>query len=174
MREDDALHINQGSAWQLLLQFIPPAGPASEHQSVQRVTEAVQELGLPPPQMERIRRAVMEALRKATRRGHQGQPDLPVTVRIWISGAHTDDPSAPNPEAQQSGRRECRGWGFFLIQKQEDGPQASAGGAHQVIELYLYQEQWRMMEIQCQQAPAENEKMTHADGYPLGGQTERG
>jgi anti-sigma regulatory factor (Ser/Thr protein kinase) len=101
---------------------------------------AVQELGLPPPQMERIEKAVMEALRKATKRGHQDQHDLPVTVRIWISGAYTDDPSPSNSEAQQSDRRECRGWGFFLIQKQEDGPQVSAGDSHHVIELFLYQE----------------------------------
>jgi hypothetical protein len=134
------LHIKQESAWQLLLQFVSPNGPASEHQSVKRVTEAVQELGLPPPQTEQIEKAVMEALRKATKRGHQDQPDLLVTVRIWISDAYTEERSPSSSNDEQGGRQERRGWGFFLIQKQEDGPQASAGDSHRVIELFLYQE----------------------------------
>ena len=134
------MHIKQESAWQLLLQFVSLEGPASEHQSVQRVTEAVQKLGLPPPQMERIRRAVMEALRKATKRGHQDQPDLPVTVRVWISDAYTEERSRSSSNDEQGGRQERRGWGFFLIQKQEDGPQASGGGSHHLVELFLYQE----------------------------------
>jgi hypothetical protein len=134
------LHIKQESAWQLLLQFVSPDGPASEHQSVKRVTGAVQELGLPPPQMERIQKAAMEALRKATQRGHQDQPDLPVTVRVWISDAYTEERSRFGSNDEQGGRQERRGWGFFLIQKQEDGPQASAGESRHVIELFLYQE----------------------------------
>jgi anti-sigma regulatory factor (Ser/Thr protein kinase) len=134
------LYVKQGSTWQLLLQFVSPDGPAREHQSVKRVTEAVQELGLSPPQLERIRKAVTEALRKAAKRGHQDQPDLPATVRVWISDAYTEDRSRPSPNDEQGGRQEHRGWGFFLIQKQEDGPQASAEGAHHLVELFLYQE----------------------------------
>jgi hypothetical protein len=137
--EDNALHIKQESAWRLLVELFPSGGPGSEHQAVKRVTEAVQELGLQPAQVERIREALLEALREAKKRGNQGQHDLPVIVRTWISGAHPEDPSPSNSGAQQGDRRKCRGWGFFLIQKQGD-PQVPAAEAHHVIELYLYQE----------------------------------
>jgi hypothetical protein len=95
---------------------------------------------LQPAQVERIGKALLEALREGKKRGSQGQHDLPATVRTWVSGAHTEGPSPSDPGAQQGDRRKCRGWGFFLIQKQGDDPQVSAAEAHHVIELYLYQE----------------------------------
>jgi len=136
--EDDALHSLPDPAWQLLAAFSLPTEPGSEHQSVERVAGAVQELGLPPAQVKRLRNAVMEALREATRRVTQDQHYLPVIVRIWILDAYTQDPSPCNSEAQPDNRRGRRGWGFFLVQKQGDDAQASTGESHHVIELFLY------------------------------------
>jgi hypothetical protein len=140
MYRDDDLHINQKPEWQLLLQFIPPAGPAGEHHSGQRVTEAVRELGLPPAEAERIGKAIAEILRETPRQGSQAQHDLAVLIRVWISRAGARDRWRYSPEPgsdEQPGR--CA-YGFFTIQWQEDDLQAFAGKPHQVIELYLYQE----------------------------------
>jgi len=140
MRTNNALHNGQESTWQLLLQFASADGPAGERESAQRVAEAVRELGLPPSQMERIGKAVMEALRKATRRGHPDQPDRPVTVRVWISDGCTEERSHSGANGRECGRQAGRGWGFFMIQKQEENPQPGAGEAHRLVELFLYQE----------------------------------
>lgn len=135
-----ASHTTQDSAWRLLVELFPSGGPGSEHHAVGRVIGAVHRLGMQPAQVERIREALLEALREAKKRGNQDHHGLPVSVRIWISGAYTEDPSPSNSGAQQGDRRKCRGWGFFLIQKHGGDPQASAAEAHHVIELYLYQE----------------------------------
>ena len=42
--------------------------------------------------------------------------------------------------SRQIGHSTSRGWGFFLVQKQENDLQASTGQPHHVIELFLYQE----------------------------------
>jgi hypothetical protein len=140
MRKYDTWHTNQESEWQLLLQFIPPAGPAGEPQSVQRITEAMRELGLQPAEVKRIRKAVVETLREATRRGGQEQHDLAVLIQIWISRANAKDHWRSSPDAEPGDQSGYCAYGFFIIQRQEDDLQASAGNPHHVIELYLYQE----------------------------------
>jgi hypothetical protein len=140
MRKDDTWHINQKSTWQLLLQFVSADGPASERESVQRVTEAVQELGLPSSQVEQIGKAVTGVLQKATKRGLQDRPEKPVTVRIWVSDGYTGGRTRSSSHGQGGGRQARGGWGFFVVQKQAEEPQASARGAHHLVELFLYQE----------------------------------
>ena len=140
MHRDDTWHINQGPEWQLLLQFIPPAGPVDEPQSVQRITEAMRELGLQPAEVERIRKAVVETLRETTRRGGQEQHHLAVLIRVWISRADARNRRRSSPNAEPGDQPGSCAYGFFMIQRQEDDLQASAGNSHQVIELYLYQE----------------------------------
>jgi len=140
MRKYDTWHTNQESEWQLLLQFIPPAGPTGEPQSVQRITGAMRELGLQPAEVKRIRKAVVETLREATKRGGQEQYDLAVLIRVWISRADARNRWRSSPDAEPGARPGYCAYGFFIIQRQEDDLQASAGKPHHVIELYLYQE----------------------------------
>lgn len=139
MKNDGTLYGKQKSMRQLLLQFVLSDGSASEHQSVKRVIEAVRELGLHPTEVERITKAVMEALQKATRPKSQVQHNVPVTIRVWISGADAKNRQHSRPDLEPGDRQECCGWGFFLIQREEDHPQVSTGGSHHVVELYLYQ-----------------------------------
>jgi hypothetical protein len=140
MRKNDTWHINRESAWQLLLQFILPTGPAGEPQCVQRIAEAVRDLGLQPAEVERIGKAVAETLREATRRGGQEQYDLPALIRVWTSRADARDCRRSSPDAEPGDRPGSCAYGFFMIQRQEDDLQAPAGNPHRVIELYLYWE----------------------------------
>jgi hypothetical protein len=101
---------------------------------------AVQGLGLQPAQAERIRKAVLEALRESKEGGSQDPHILPGIVRIWISRARAESPSPSNLEAQQAAQCEGRGWGAFLIQKRAHGALTGTAEADRTIELYLYQE----------------------------------
>jgi hypothetical protein len=140
--EDDALHIKQGSAWQLLLEFLALGGAAGEDNAVQRITESVKELDVQVAQRARIEGAVVEALRKAVQQDMRDQHTLPVSIRVWIS-----DQSTAEARCQVGARRARaqaqRGWGFFLLKRQEDDPH-SIVESHWLIELYLYQETARV------------------------------
>jgi hypothetical protein len=139
MRKDDTWHNGQESEWQLLLRFVPGDGHADERESVQRVTEAVQGLSLPLLQTEQICKAVLETLLRAIKSGHQNQPDLPVTVQIWISDACTEKRLRASSSDGEGGEQECRCWGLFLTQKPDDGPPTEIGGPRHLIELFLYE-----------------------------------
>jgi hypothetical protein len=132
--------------WPLLAEFAAPGEPDDHQHLTERVTGIVQELGLQPAGVERIQKAVVEALRRVARRGNQDQHSLPLRVRIWISDPHTKDLLPSSSGVHQSDPQERRGWGFFLIERQIDDAQASAGQSHHVIELYLYQERERSRE----------------------------
>ena len=140
MTESETIHTLHSPAWQLLAELAPPTGPGSEHRAADWVAGAVRELRLGPAPVRRIQEAVTEGWRKVINRENQDQDNLPLLIRIWISAAHPEDPSSSNLGAQLGDRQECCGWGFFLIQKQADDSEASAGEAHHVIELFLYQE----------------------------------
>lgn len=115
-------------SWQLL--FDLPASPpgAGQDEAMQRVARAVEGL-LPPAQGSRARRSIAEAL-QGTRRGDAGDgPDAGALLRVWIW--------RPPAGRAPSGRRTDTGWGFFLLERQEDDAQT---GLHRVVELYLYQE----------------------------------
>lgn len=140
MAEGDALHNGQGSTWHLLLQFMLDGAAGIEHRAVVRVTAAVQELGLQPAEVQRIGQAVMEVLRKDMQRQDRDQSSSPVLIRVWISGASMKDPARSGPDAEGVGRQMHRGWGFFLLERQEGALQDTEVEAQRVIELYLYQE----------------------------------
>lgn len=139
MSENDALHIKQESAWQLLDEFSESGELGGEQQLAERVSLGAKRLGLPADQAERIEQAVMAALRKGTQEESCNPHGLPVSVRIWSSSAGAGC-SRSRFEASQAGHWVHRGWGFFLVKKEEDNPEAPAGESHHVVELYLYQE----------------------------------
>jgi hypothetical protein len=138
--DESASHPLQDPKWQLLAEFSATGEPGSEKLLAEQVTGAVQELGLQPAQVKRIRQAIQETLRKATQRGNPDSPDLPINIRIWVSGVHVRDTSQASVEAQQGGPQEYCSWGFFMIEKRGKDPQAPNVAPRHVIELFLYQE----------------------------------
>jgi hypothetical protein len=136
MTEGDAMSIKQESTWQLLLEFVLP----SRQQVVERITAAVRGLGIQPAQVGRVEQAAMEALREATWPVGRDRPDSAVAVRLWTSDASADGPRLPIPGALEAVLPQDRGWGFFVVQTQEDELPASVGGSRHLIDLFLYQE----------------------------------
>jgi hypothetical protein len=130
-------YIEQEPAWQLLTEFSASVELDSKDQFAEQVAGAVRELGLQSIQIERIHQAVLGALRKAAKRESQDLRGSPPLIRIWISYAHTGARSRSNVVVER------RGWGFFMIEKQELDPRASGAAAQSVIELCLYQERDR-------------------------------
>jgi len=143
MSDGDTRRSAQYPGWQLLASFSPSTRRGSEVQSGRQVAAVVQALRLPLAQVERIGKAVAEALQEAGKRGDQDRHNSPVIICIWISRAYPEDPSSSSSEAPAGEHLECRGWGFFLVQKQGDDSQALAGNPMRVIELFLYQERAR-------------------------------
>jgi len=143
MTESETKHTIHSPAWQLLAAFAQPTRPGGEQLAAKWVAGAVQELGPGPAQMGRILEAVTEGLHKVIDRANQDQHNLPVLIRIWISAPYLEDLSLSGQETEAGDRWGASGWGFFLIQKQEDDPQALAGELRHVIELFLYQERDR-------------------------------
>jgi hypothetical protein len=133
---DDAFHIAQDSAWRLLLELVAGDGRASEHHPVESIIEIVGELGLQPAETERIGTLVSEAVRKAAQRGERDQHASRVSIRVWVVGAR----DGSSLDAWEVGREKRRGWGFYLLERQANNPQASAGKPHHLVELCLYQE----------------------------------
>jgi hypothetical protein len=140
---DDALQANQQSSWQLLIQFVLPGGSAPERQSVQRVTETVGRLGLQLAELDRIEKAVMEALRQRTQWERRDQHHTILSVRVWVSDGTGGDSARPGSDTRSVGPGKRRGWGFFLVERQADAPETCAKESHHLIELYLYQEKGR-------------------------------
>ena len=140
MTEDDALTFKQESTWQLLLQFVPPDGPDSRRESVQRIMAAVGELGLLPAVENRIKQAVMEALQTKGQQGKRDDHDPGSSVRVWLSDLPMAD-TWRSGSATRTGRpRTSGGWGFFVLERQAGDAQVTQVGSRRVVELCLYQE----------------------------------
>lgn len=136
---DDALHKRQESLWELLFQSVPDGRAGSEHRSMDQVTDALVGLGLHPAEVDRIEKAVLEAMKKAWQREEQDQTTPPPLVRLWCSGlssAHT----IARLDIWRGDRQEDQGWGFFLLEREEDASPDTEADSHRVIEVYLYQE----------------------------------
>lgn len=144
--------IVQKHTWRTLLEFTLSGESGSEHLAVERVTEAVQNLNWPVALQERLKSALVKATRNALERSRLdgSEPSLIVRVLVPESNGVTEAGGQAGNEpgqgrvsarvARQGNRPSSRGWGFFLVQKQVDDPQVSAGKSHHLIELFLYQE----------------------------------
>jgi hypothetical protein len=142
--EHEALHTKQGSAWQLLLEFLTPGGVAGQDTAVKLIAEAVAELEVQPAQRSRIEGAVVEALQKAVQRDLRDQHASPASIRVWISDLHPAQ-ARSNVGAPSPGALARRGWGFFLLERQEDDSRTKGVQSQRLIELYLYQETPRVV-----------------------------
>ncbi len=141
------------SEWNTLAEFRLPSVEGNERRAVELLVEAVARLNIPPDRLERLKTAVAEATMNATEHGNRYRPDLPVSIRVMVSGhgmavqitdfgegGPIDRPERPDIEAKLSGAQSTRGWGFFLIEKMVDEVRINEDDAHHTILLYLYLE----------------------------------
>ena len=117
---------------------------------MQRVAEAVAPLGLEPARLERLKTAVAETVMNAIEYGSQGDPSVPVDVRVdaddeairvrvtdrALSGP-VPDAEMPDLDAKLEGKQKPRGWGLFLIRHMVDGMDVHAADGHQTVTLTL-------------------------------------
>jgi len=111
--------------WQVFAELALCSEPDHGHLSMDPVTEAIRELNLPIPCLERLRQSVAEAVRNAMQHRDEPGPEEKVFVRVLVS------------KVQPVKRQSPGGWGCFLI---EGAAQAPSGSACRVIELCLYRE----------------------------------
>ena len=166
----DALYAFTGSAWEqedditlvthartpgaaaehVLAEFEEPSASGNERVVMERVAEAVKDVGLDPKRYERLKTAVSEAAMNAIEHGNQGDPSLPVhvqvsttehelTVRIIDNGGGKEIPEAETPdlEAKLAGLQKPRGWGLFLIKNMVDEMRTYTTETHHTIELVM-------------------------------------
>ena len=135
----------------VLMDLQLPSEPGNERQALKKVAEAVQELALPPAQLERVKTATAEATMNAIEHGNHNDPRVPVGVRALIEGndlvvritdAGGEDilarPDAPDLEAKLDGRQKPRGWGLFLIESMVDEMDVASDGATRTVELTFH------------------------------------
>jgi len=82
------------------------------------------ELGLQPLQLERIQMAVLEAVRRASRRWQSSKQVPLVRIHMWVTS---------KPACSQS-------WGFFIVEKPVSDLQVEPLETEHLVELFLYQE----------------------------------
>ncbi len=90
------------------------------------VMEAIRELNLPIPCLERLQQSVAEAVRNAMQHRGEPGPEEKVLVRVLVS-----------KQVQPIKRQSPGGLGCFLI---EGAAQAPSGSGGRVIELCVYRE----------------------------------
>jgi len=132
----------------VLDEFEIPSEPGNERLAIDRVTRALDPLALPASRLESLKTAVGEATMNAMEHGNNYQPEVPVLVRVTVSGnqlliAVSDSageqpiPEAPTPDldAKLAGLQSPRGWGLFLIRNMVDDLRTSSDGERHTIEL---------------------------------------
>ncbi len=137
-------------SWRTLLKFDLPSEAGNERQATERVAEAVQDLGMSPVRLERLKTAVAEATMNAMEHGNEYKPDLPVSlhvaaskaaisVRITDHGGGDDipEPEVPDLDAKLAGIQSPRGWGLFLIKEMVDEFHVTSDEVHHTIELVV-------------------------------------
>ncbi len=133
----------QDPRWQLLAECSATGEPGSEQRLAESIAIAMQVLGLEPSQERRIQQAVQEAVDKAVERRDLEKQNLPISIRVWISGVATRSPHRAPIGAKRHRQRARLGWGFFLVEKRWDALQATGRETPSIIELFLYQERNR-------------------------------
>ena len=150
-RSPGAAHmVNGAGPADVLAEFDVPSEEGNERMAIERVSVAVDGLGLAPERLERLKTAVGEATMNAMEHGSGYREDRPVTVRVLSGGGRvrvqiTDRGGAPaereqeipNLEAKLEGLQRPRGWGLFLIENMVDETRESSDGEQHTLELAL-------------------------------------
>lgn len=139
--------------WQVLAEFSVLSEPGNERAAMQRVAEIVQDMGISPTRMERLKTAVAETTMNAMEHGNKYRADLPVVIRLLASpaelvvqvidqgGAPAEiEAATPDLEAKLQGLQTPRGWGLFLIQNMVDELRVSSGESEHMVELVMHLE----------------------------------
>ncbi|MCB0174445.1 MAG: hypothetical protein KDJ52_22285 [Anaerolineae bacterium] len=139
-------------AWQALIEFTLPRESNSAYVAADRVVEAMQRLNWPAALLEQLKFTLAGATGYVMARADYYGSETPLIIRVLIPkddlvireadqpGTEPNQGQASDRQTQQAGPSLARGWGYFLVQKQEDDPQPSTGSAHHTIELFLYRE----------------------------------
>jgi hypothetical protein len=114
------------NTWQVLGEFALSSEPDHGHLSLDPVMEAIRELNLPIPCLERLRQSVAETVRNVMQHRDEPGPEEKVFVRVLVS-----------KQVQPIKRPSPGGWGCFLI---EGAAQAPSGSGGRIIELCVYRE----------------------------------
>jgi serine phosphatase RsbU (regulator of sigma subunit)/anti-sigma regulatory factor (Ser/Thr protein kinase) len=133
-----------------LLAFTIEGAIGNEREAMRRVAAAVAPLGVEPARLERLKTAVAETVMNAIEYGSQGDPSVPVDVRVDVDEATirvrvTDralsgpvpDAEMPDLDAKLEGTQKPRGWGLFLIRHMVDGMDVQAADGLQTVTLTL-------------------------------------
>ncbi len=113
----------------VLADFELPGALGNERLAMERVAAAVATLGLEPARLERLKTAVSETAMNAIEYGSQGNPDVPVRVRVERQPAALEiriadaglggaipcpaEAEVPDLDAKLAGLQKPRGWGLF-------------------------------------------------------------
>ena len=144
----------QDDARRALVELSVPSEPGNERPAMERVAEAVKELGLPAQRLERLKTAVAEATMNAMEHGNRYRSDVPVVIQVLSSdvdllvritdqgGGPIPDPDkeVPDLEAKLEGLQSPRGWGLFLIKNMVDEMHITSDAVHHTIELVMHLE----------------------------------
>ena len=144
----------QDDARRALVELSVPSEPGNERLTMERVAEAVKELGLPAQRLERLKTAVAEATMNAMEHGNRYRPEVPVKIQVLASdvdllvritdqgGSPVPDPDkeVPDLEAKLEGLQSPRGWGLFLIKNMVDEMHITSDAVHHTIELVMHLE----------------------------------
>jgi hypothetical protein len=118
-------------AWHLFASFWLINEPGNQHLAAERVVAVVRELDWAMSSLAQIKQAVCRAAQSALDRAPIGSPLL---VRLFLQVERDAFVSVPRVAKAE------RGWGFFLVQREEEGPALPAGAQYNVVELFLYRE----------------------------------
>jgi serine/threonine-protein kinase RsbW len=138
----------------VLAGFTLPSEPGNERLAMEKVAEAIEDLGPSKQRLERLKTAVAEATMNAMEHGNKYRAEVPVEVQVEVADRDlmlriTDRGSGPPPtkagdvpdlEAKLGGAQTPRGWGMFLIAQMVDEVRVSGNSDHHTIELVTHLE----------------------------------
>jgi serine phosphatase RsbU (regulator of sigma subunit)/CHASE1-domain containing sensor protein/anti-sigma regulatory factor (Ser/Thr protein kinase) len=135
----------------ILTHFTLPSEPGNERPAMEKVAEAVKDLGLSERRLERLKTAVAEATMNAMEHGNRYDPGVPVEIEVLLLKERLlvriiDRGSGPLPNlmaqgpdllAKLGGAQTPRGWGLFLIESMVDEVRVSGNPDHHTVELVV-------------------------------------
>jgi anti-sigma regulatory factor (Ser/Thr protein kinase) len=133
-----------------MAKFAVPSEEGNERIAIAKVSAAVEQLGLEPARLERLKTAVGETVMNAIEHGNENRAELDVDVQVCaneesvsvlVSDQGGDrlipEATVPDLEAKLAGEQTPRGWGLFLIEKMVDEVRSTSDGSTHTIELVM-------------------------------------
>ena len=139
MQEENDTHklIFEDSTWSSVAEFSPGDNFKDEEEAavlmVSPLFQTIRRLGLPPEYLKRIEGTVSETASGARRQSHPCLQDLPIRIRLFCTNKTLD-------RLYHSGGQVNGGWGYYVIERSRDLPNASCRDLCRVVEIYLYRE----------------------------------